>query len=70
MTAAAADGAEVAWLFSRRSGLFWQALGFAPAVRAELAGALAGSTQVELFRSSGQLVREVAWSRPLLRAGR
>lgn len=65
MAAAAADGAEVAWLFSRRSGPFWQALGFAPADRAELAGALAGTTQVELFRSSGQLDREVAWTRPI-----
>ncbi|GGL78725.1 hypothetical protein GCM10009706_16650 [Curtobacterium citreum] len=65
MTAAAAAGARRAWLFSRRSGPFWQGLGFAPADREELATVLAGATQVELFRASGQLGREVAWSRPL-----
>lgn len=65
MTEARAAGAERAWLFSRRSGPFWQGLGFAPADRDELAAVLAGTTQVELFRTTGQLGREVAWSRPL-----
>lgn len=65
MTAAAAAGARRAWLFSRRSRPFWQGLGFAPADRDELATVLAGTTQVELFRASEQLGREVAWSRPL-----
>ena len=62
---AAAEGATRAWLFSRRSGPFWQSLGFEPADRDALASALAGTHQVELFRRTGQLDREVAWSRPL-----
>lgn len=62
---AASTRAERAWLFSRRSGPFWQGLGFAPADRDDLATVLAGTTQVDLFRRTGQLAREVAWSRPL-----
>ncbi|MFE5410805.1 GNAT family N-acetyltransferase [Microbacterium sp. NPDC056569] len=62
---AANEGAATAWLFSRRSGPFWQALGFSPADRDELADALAGTHQVRLFRRTGQLDREVAWSREL-----
>lgn len=62
---AAAAGAEQAWLFSRRSGPFWQRLGFEPADRGELAAALALTQQVSRFRQSGQLGQEVAWSRPL-----
>lgn len=54
-----------AWLFSRRSGPFWQRLGFEPADRDELATALASTHQVQLFVESGQLQREVAWSRAL-----
>nr|WP_205864897.1 GNAT family N-acetyltransferase [Planctomonas sp. JC2975] len=62
LDAARGAGAERAWLFSRRSGPFWQKLGFAAADRDQLASVLAGSHQVELFRSTGQLGREVAWS--------
>ena len=62
---AAAGGAAHAWLFSRRSGPFWQRLGFRPADRDALAAHLADTHQVRLFRSTGQLEREVAWSRPL-----
>ncbi|MCG7310739.1 GNAT family N-acetyltransferase [Brachybacterium sp. ACRRE] len=62
---AAQEGAQTAWLFSRRSGPFWQGLGFAPAHREDLAAALAETHQVRLFRETGQLEREVAWSRPL-----
>jgi N-acetylglutamate synthase-like GNAT family acetyltransferase len=62
---AAAEGARRAWLFSRRSGGFWQRLGFVPADRAALARALADTQQVRLFVKTGQLEREVAWSRPL-----
>lgn len=62
---AAAEGAVRAWLFSRRSGGFWQRLGFASADRAALARTLAETRQVKLFVESGQLEREVAWSRPL-----
>jgi N-acetylglutamate synthase-like GNAT family acetyltransferase len=62
---AAAEGARRAWLFSRRSGPFWQRLGFAPADRTQLARALATTYQVRLFQETGQLHREVAWSRLL-----
>lgn len=62
---AATEGAGTAWLFSRRSGPFWQTLGFESASREELAAALADTHQVRLFRRTGQLGREVAWSRSL-----
>jgi N-acetylglutamate synthase-like GNAT family acetyltransferase len=66
---AAEEGARQAWLFSRRSGPFWQRLGFVTADRGELARVLAGTHQVELFRTTGQLDREVAWSMPLVPLG-
>lgn len=59
---AAATGARRAWLFSRRSGPFWQSLGFTPADRDDLAAALAATHQVRAFRRTGQLAHEVAWS--------
>jgi N-acetylglutamate synthase-like GNAT family acetyltransferase len=62
---AAAAGAERAWLFSRRSGPFWRGLGFAEADRDALAAALPDARQLVAFRASGQLAREVAWSRAL-----
>ena len=62
---AAEAGARRAWLFSRRSGPFWQKVGFAPAVITDLAAALASTHQVRLFTETGQLDREVAWSRAL-----
>lgn len=62
---AAEEGARRAWLFSRRSGPFWQSLGFECADRDELALALADSHQVRLFQQTGQLGHEVAWSRAL-----
>jgi N-acetylglutamate synthase-like GNAT family acetyltransferase len=62
---AAADGAGRAWLFSRRSGPFWQSLGFQAADRYQLAAALPDTHQVQLFTQSGQLAREIAWSRPI-----
>jgi N-acetylglutamate synthase-like GNAT family acetyltransferase len=62
---ARAVGARRAWLFSRRSGPFWQRLGFARADRDELAAALPDAHQVVLFRQTGQLEREIAWSRAL-----
>lgn len=62
---ARAEGATRAWLFSRRSGPFWQGLGFEPADREQLAAALATTHQVRLFHSTGQLAREAAWSRAL-----
>ena len=64
---AAEEGATTAWLFSRRSGPFWQGLGFELADREELAEALADTHQVRLFARTGQLDGEVAWSRPLVR---
>ncbi|MER5391624.1 GNAT family N-acetyltransferase [Saccharopolyspora sp. NPDC002686] len=63
--AAAREGARSAWLFSRRSGPFWQKLGFVHANRDELAAVLPDAHQVRLFVESGQLQREVAWSRRL-----
>jgi N-acetylglutamate synthase-like GNAT family acetyltransferase len=68
LDSAAAQGARTAWLFSRRSGPFWQSLGFVPADRDDLATALADTHQVRLFRQTGQLGREVAWTRPLVSA--
>ena len=62
---AARAGASRAWLFSRRSGAFWQKLGFQPADRDELAAVLSQAHQVQLFVESGQLGREVAWSRAI-----
>lgn len=59
------EGARTAWLFSRRSGPFWRSLGFERADRRELAAALASTQQVRLFRRTGQLDVEVAWSRAL-----
>ena len=58
-------GATTAWLFSRRSGPFWQKVGFSPADRSALAVALQSTLQVQLFVATGQLEREVAWSTPL-----
>ena len=62
---AADDGAQSAWLFSRRSGPFWQRLGFAPANRDELVESLGTTHQVQLFTQTGQLQVEQAWQRPL-----
>jgi len=59
------SGATRAWLFSRRSGPFWQKVGFDSADRNELAIALKSTHQVRLFSETGQLQREVAWSRLL-----
>lgn len=58
-------GARRAWLFSRRSGPFWQRLGFAAADRRELARLLRSTHQVQQFIRTGQLDQEVAWSRLL-----
>jgi N-acetylglutamate synthase-like GNAT family acetyltransferase len=65
MDQARGAGAVRAWLFSRRSGPFWQKLGFTSADRHELAAALPETHQVRLFIESGQLEREVAWSQAL-----
>ncbi len=54
-----------AWLFSRRSGPFWQKLGFGPADRSALAAVLSDTQQVRLFSRTGQLELEVAWMREL-----
>ncbi|MFI6427856.1 GNAT family N-acetyltransferase [Promicromonospora sp. NPDC050880] len=62
---AADAGARQAWLFSRRSGGFWQRLGFERTTTDALAAALPDAHQVLLFRSTGQLDRETAWHRPL-----
>ena len=48
---ASQEGVRRAWLFSRRSGPFWQSLGFLPAARDDLAVALAGTEQVRPFHA-------------------
>jgi N-acetylglutamate synthase-like GNAT family acetyltransferase len=65
MTRAARSGARTAWLFSRRSGPFWQRLGFEPADVPTLATALATTHQVTEFTTTGRLPLELAWTRPL-----
>ncbi|WP_104110450.1 GNAT family N-acetyltransferase [Arthrobacter sp. N199823] len=65
MERAVEAGAKQAWLFSRRSGPFWQKVGFTLAATKDLADALASTHQVQLFTETGQLGREVAWSRQL-----
>ena len=65
LAGAASAGAQRAWLFSRRSGPFWQKLGFERSQTTSLATALASTSQVALFTETGQIDREVAWSRPL-----
>lgn len=65
MDRAVEAGANRAWLFSRRSGPFWQKAGFTSAETNDLAIALASTHQVQLFAETGQLGREVAWSRQL-----
>lgn len=65
LRSAQAEGAETAWLFSRRSGPFWESLGFEPGDREELAAVLGETSQVRLFVQTGQLEREVAWRRSL-----
>lgn len=62
---ATATGARTAWLFSRRSGPFWQRLGFERSTTQALAAALPAAHQVRLFARTGQLDREVAWCRAL-----
>ncbi|SDY08128.1 N-acetylglutamate synthase, GNAT family [Geodermatophilus africanus] len=63
---AAEEGARQAWLFSRHRGAFWRRLGFEPADRDALARVLAGTHQVRLFHSNGQMQHEVAWRRSLV----
>ena len=58
-------GATTAWLFSRRSGPFWQKLGFWRAPTEELVHALGDAAQVRLFIETGQVTGEVAWRRLL-----
>ena len=65
--AEAGAGADRAWLFSRRSGPFWQKVGFVSADSDELAVALASTHQVRLFSETGQPQHAVAWSRLLER---
>ncbi|ROR91038.1 acetyltransferase (GNAT) family protein [Nocardioides aurantiacus] len=65
MAQAAGAGASRAWLFSRRSGAFWQQLGFELTTTELLTGALGETHQVRLFTRTGQLDREVAWARSL-----
>lgn len=65
MQRAVEAGVKQAWLFSHRSGPFWQKAGFSSAHTDDLALALASTHQVQLFTETGQLEREVAWSKRL-----
>ena len=58
-------GATHAWLFSRRSGEFWQKLGFHRTDITELVAAVGSTAQVRAFVASGQINFEVGYSRPL-----
>lgn len=62
---AASVGARRAWLMSRRSGPFWERLGFVPADIHRLEAALLTTSQVRAFAASGQLDYETAWTREL-----
>ena len=62
---AEAAGARRAWLMSRRSGAFWQKLGFESADIHQLTAALLSTSQVKAFAASGQLDYETAWTRTL-----
>lgn len=59
MDRAVEAGAHQAWLFSRRSGPFWQKTGFRSADTKDLAIALASTHEVQLFTETGQVGREV-----------
>jgi N-acetylglutamate synthase-like GNAT family acetyltransferase len=65
LDSARAAGAARAWLFSRRSGPFWQGLGFERVPAESLAEVLGETAQVALFTKTGQLAREVGWTRTL-----
>lgn len=60
---ASAAGATQFWLFSSRSGAFWQRLGFRLTTTDELAAAAPHTWQVTSFVESGQINREIAWTR-------
>lgn len=60
LSEAVREGAPNAWLFPRRSGPFWQKLGFVSADREQLASALANTHPMKLFNLTDQLGREVA----------
>ncbi len=63
---AAAAGAEQLWLVSRRGGAFWQRLGFRLTPTDELVAALPHTWQVTALAESGDLAREIAWTRPAI----
>ena len=58
-------GAERAWALTRRTGPFWEALGFAATEGPDLAERLADTHLVRSLVASGLLRYETAWSRPL-----
>jgi len=60
---ATSGGAEQLWLFSRRSGAFWQRLGFRLTPTDDLVAVLPHTWQVTHFTESGQITREIAWTR-------
>lgn len=58
---AAQQGCQAAYLFSVRSGDYWQRLGFTEVPVAELLAALPEAYQVRHFRQVGKLEHEHAW---------
>jgi N-acetylglutamate synthase-like GNAT family acetyltransferase len=58
---AARQGCQAAYLFSVRSGGYWQRLGFTEVPVAELLAALPDAYQVRYFRQIGKLEHEHAW---------
>jgi N-acetylglutamate synthase-like GNAT family acetyltransferase len=56
-----AQGRRRVYLFSTRSGAYWQRLGFRNVPVAELAADLPGCPQVLRFAAIGKLAVEVAW---------
>lgn len=61
--AASVPGVERLWLLASRNGSFWQRLGFRLVPTADLAAALPHTWQVTALVESGQIEREIAWTR-------
>lgn len=60
---ATGSGAHQLWLFARRTGAFWQRLGFRLTPTDELVTVLRHTQQVSHFMETGQVDREIAWTR-------
>ena len=63
-----AAGCERVYLFSTRSGSYWQRLGFDRVPVEEVAQMLPTAPQVLRFHAIGKLARETAWRKDLVQA--